>query len=386
MLRMMRVKMLIGWSALKTNRQVEITGRMSYRLRVIAIAVAISLSMPLLGRTSTAQTQEDNTSIPASEVLRFDFSIKLPSPPLKMAWSPDQKYIAISEFRTGNVRLIDVEHRQVAETILARGDAMTVMAWSPDSQFLAIVYTHQVRLVSRAGEEIASILNPTPECRIPVFEETASIAFTSDGKALWAACGVDDVHAPFVGAIKISVPSLQIAASRVFGIPEHGTRSGAFNYRLNNVGESVVASSILLSFTEGNPIQIRNYINVQDLDSGRQLFPFLPLKYPSAATNNLAHHLAIGGDLVAAIWAVESDRPTIQIVDATTPNKSIFLRRCCCVWRWVNLTRWPSGRRFNEACRVRLSKRRACGHWIAYGCVHSCPMPKWRRVAPRCCP
>ncbi len=201
------------------------------------------------------------------------------------------------------------------------------MTWSPDGKILALANTVHLRIVSIEGAELNVLQNPAPECRIPVFELPPSITFTSDGSALWAGCGIDDAQTSIVGAIKLSVPTLQVIDKIVFPLPEFGKRTGAYSYRMQVVGTSVVMSSILLSFddTPTGPKEIRSYLNVYDLETRRQMFPYKRIFAPKSEPLAFANKLAFGTRKVGTMWSISSARHAVEIMAIDSHDQAVAL-------------------------------------------------------------
>jgi WD40 repeat protein len=293
---------------------------------VIAFAALTSFLFTVLCQKVNAESAVETT--PPREIVEFEFTIKLPQAPDSIAWSADKKYIAVSEFFTGNVRLVDVEHHQVTDKIVAVGSGGSIMAWNPDNNLLALANAHQLRLISRNGVEISSIANPVGTCGVSEIQRTPSISFSPDGSFVWAGCRVANAKTSFVCAIKLSVPTLEVVGNRECDVPERGKRTDVFSYRLRHSGASVEMSSIVLSFddTPASPKEIRTYVNVQDLSGGVQVFPTTRIVYPNAGPLTFPSNLTIGGNKLAAIWQTPSrNNPRIEILDMRHQDNTIFL-------------------------------------------------------------
>ncbi|MEQ1716202.1 MAG: hypothetical protein ABL907_09500 [Hyphomicrobium sp.] len=184
------------------------------RLGIISIATIIGLdAIVAAGGESIVSTSEAQPRVPLS----FEFSIKLPDYPSQVAWSRDGKRLAVSQFNTGKVRFIDLESRQILETVLeASGDPK--MVWSPDDKYLALNdggKANGLRIVETATwKDVGHKPRLTGEC---ILQDGPALGFSTDGTFLWIACykrqsEPQPNQGPYKALLKLNVPDLSVAA------------------------------------------------------------------------------------------------------------------------------------------------------------------------------
>ena len=174
-----------------------------------------------LGSITLAGAGEDSNVSQAdaqrSAPLSFEFSIKLPDYPSQVAWSRDGKRLAVSQFNTGKVRFIDLESRQILDTVLeASGDPK--MVWSPDDKYLALNdgdKANGLRIVETATwKDVGHKPRLTGEC---ILQDGPALGFSKDGKFLWISCykrqsALQPNQGPYKALLKLNVPDLSVSA------------------------------------------------------------------------------------------------------------------------------------------------------------------------------
>jgi hypothetical protein len=78
------------------------------------------------------------SSYEANAILTFEFSLTLPDYPSRMAWSPDNRFLAATQFNKGQVLLIDVAHQRLSDQGIIGQLHDPIMAWSPNSRYIAL--------------------------------------------------------------------------------------------------------------------------------------------------------------------------------------------------------------------------------------------------------
>jgi hypothetical protein len=181
--------------------------------RTCAIAMSLgSITLAVAGEDSNVSQAEAQRSAPLS----FEFSIKLPDYPSQVAWSRDGKRLAVSQFNTGKVRFIDLESRQILDTVLeASGNPK--MVWSPDDKYLALNdggKANGLRIVETATwKDVGHKSRLTGEC---ILQDGPALGFSNDGKFLWIACMKHQTkpepnQGPYKALLKLTVPDLSVA-------------------------------------------------------------------------------------------------------------------------------------------------------------------------------
>jgi WD40-like Beta Propeller Repeat len=142
------------------------------------------------------------------------FDIEFNSP--KATWSPDGRLLLLDNLNLPGVeaRLLDVAAGKLLSPPLYAGSPISDAAWSPDGKWLALsersrVYAERdpalatVRLYASAlRRETARISAGDAGCSAGLAE---GMAFTADSKALWILCSHETKEAK---AIKLKVPAL----------------------------------------------------------------------------------------------------------------------------------------------------------------------------------
>jgi hypothetical protein len=138
------------------------------RMRRVIIAAAAAL----MAATS---------SFGADAILTFEFSVTLPDYPSRMAWSPDNRFLAATQFNRG-VLLIDVARQRLSDQGVIGRLHDPIMAWSPDSRYIALNGLPYFALVSVGDwKEVARLKSPVDGCR---FQHSRALAFTPDSQAV----------------------------------------------------------------------------------------------------------------------------------------------------------------------------------------------------------
>ena len=180
--------------------------RLTFRMLCCAAFLAICLF--------TAHVVDAGSDGPSrDDVLSFEFSIKLPGAPVSFGWSPDGKRLAVSQWNTGVVRLIDVERQLLEDAVLPAASPTPGIAWSPDGKYVALNETGRsngIKLLRTGDWSITATRDRlgSPPC---VLASDAGFAFTSDSKALWVNCQYSGLKSPtYVSAIKLELPTLEL--------------------------------------------------------------------------------------------------------------------------------------------------------------------------------
>jgi hypothetical protein len=185
----------------------------------------------------TLSVVSSRAEIEHSPRLVFEFALKLPDFPTRMAWSPDNRFLAVSQFNTGDVRIVDILNRQLLGQPVARKAAEPILAWSSDSRFLAL-NALGIRILDSTGwHEIARIKSPTDSCWFQ-----GALAFTPDGRFLWATCRVNEAIAKYTAALKFRMPALEIEDRLDVDPPVLGAKA------INEGSSRITSDKELLSF------------------------------------------------------------------------------------------------------------------------------------------
>ena len=147
-------------------------------------------------------------SYEANAILTFEFSLTLPDYPSRMAWSPDNRFLAATQFNKGQVLLIDVAHQRLSDQVIIGQMHDPIMAWSPNSRYIAVNGSTSFALVSVADwKEIARLKSPVDGCW---FQHSRALAFTPDSQAVWISCIQRGPPVRLTAALKLRVPTLEI--------------------------------------------------------------------------------------------------------------------------------------------------------------------------------
>jgi WD40 repeat protein len=235
-------------------------------MRLGSITVAAS-SADSISSTDTTQPRAP---------LSFEFSVKLPDYPSQVAWSRDGKRLAVSQFNTGKVRFIDLESRQILETVLeASGDPK--MVWSPNDKYLALNdggKANGLRIFETATwKELGHKSRLTGEC---IFQDGPAFGFSKDGKYLWASCYKRQSEPQpnqdsYKALLKLNVPDLSVAAVVDRPLPVPLDFAAVSNDYAVSTPTGTSLSTIVSSRFDGRdqlgaPI-LRTFATISELDS-----------------------------------------------------------------------------------------------------------------------
>jgi hypothetical protein len=143
------------------------------------------------------------------------------------AWSPDSRY-AIFFNGSRTPWLIDVQERSVVTIAGATSCCAQASAWSPNGQLIAVRYSGaHIHLVSFPKFERITYRPQLSAGRLTrnCWFTTNALAFTPDGRFLWAGCAARDERDRFTIAVKLSVPDLEIVEEADAVVPETGNRT-----------------------------------------------------------------------------------------------------------------------------------------------------------------
>lgn len=234
-------------------------------------------------QNSIATSTESQPRAPLS----FEFSIKLPDYPSQVAWSRDGKRLAVSQFNTGKVRFIDLESRQILETVLeASGDPK--MVWSPDDKYLALNdggKANGLRIVETATwKDVGHKPRLTGEC---IMQAGPALGFSKDGKFLWIACYKKQSkpqanQGPYKALLKLNVPDLSVSGIVERSLPlPLDFAAVSDDYAVSSPTGSSLSTIVSSRFEGrdqlGGPI-LRTFATLSRLDSEATLGPTVELQ------------------------------------------------------------------------------------------------------------
>jgi hypothetical protein len=253
----------------------------------------------------------DRTS--SSAILNFEFALTLPDYPSRMAWSPDNRFLAATQFNTGQALLIDVVNKRPSDQVMFHPIHDSIMAWSPDSRFMALNSPTALALVSVADwKEVARLKTSANGCW---FQHSDSLSFTPDSQAVWISCIQRGTPSQYTAALKLRVPTLEVVDRLEMDspIPGNRTNNGAGD-RITSDNKLIVLSSMIGSCSEEKNAdgahRCVNFLYGFDLHGRLPLFsPFAikddadPFRVPAGA------QVAQNGRVAVVSWTPPSQQP-----------------------------------------------------------------------------
>lgn len=141
------------------------------------------------------------------EIVKLEFSLKLPIYPTALTWSPDGETIALNGPK---IHAVNVRARSVSGPLLTNNGADNIH-YSPDGTILALQGIRLQLLSTADWRELAIIQSRQVESCW--FGPSNGMAFTPDGRHIWIACLAG--RGPFV-ALKLRVPDLTVEETTSF--------------------------------------------------------------------------------------------------------------------------------------------------------------------------
>jgi hypothetical protein len=254
------------------------------------------------------------------DILSFEATIALPESPGTAAWSNDGRFLAVSQpVYSGTLRVVDVAARKLTDPIFASNvGPSTTVAWSPDDKVIAIVDGQKVRFVKHPERSVIGTVHRDPE--LYAFTNKGAASFTRDGLFVWVGCMVAGSRKPKnVAAIKIELSTMSIVDSVQLVPPGEGHTSGWTSETITG-GDGHIYLLTTNTFwpTDGseNPKTHRMYFSVFDLTDQKFIVKnviYMPRrnKYEDAngimylpASKKLALRIAGNGTLAIALSSV----------------------------------------------------------------------------------
>jgi hypothetical protein len=252
------------------------------------------------------------SSYEANAILTFEFSLTLPDYPSRMAWSPDNRFLAATQFNEGQVLLVDVAHQRLSDQGVIGRLHDPIMAWSPDSRYIALDGPPFLALVSVADwKEVARLRSPVDGCR---FQHSRALAFTPDSQAVWISCIQRGPPVRHAAALKLRIPTLEIEDRLETDPPVMSDASiYAPEDRITSHNDSLLLLSQVSSCSADkhpNGSKCVQFLVGYDLSNKSPLFmPFAikdetdPFRIPTSA------QIAAIGNLAVASWTPPSRQP-----------------------------------------------------------------------------
>ena len=246
--------------------------------------VGLPTVLAVLGYLTGAAVAE--SSLAADEgsegrpILRLEKRIGIKDHPQTMVWSSDNRHLAIKGFNDGKLYVYDANSADGATRVLAERIGAASLAWSPDGQIIAINQSPSaaIRLIAaRDGREVGrrDIPHRQPYENCPF--STLPIAFTADGRSLWATCGRENATTSFPVALKLRLPDLVAEDRLMLNPPVADEKARSRSYSLARVGGKLTLSTITRSVTNVYEsfgiIKQRVFATGFDLETKEQWFP-----------------------------------------------------------------------------------------------------------------
>jgi WD40 repeat protein len=296
---------------MRVSKRVVGVGLINILIVLGGLVQALLLNLPTASGKEPQQQQS---------ILTPAFSIKLPDFPFPMAWSQDSKWIAISGFNTGDVRLIDVEHQKLTDKILVHGAGpLAMMSWSQDGSMIAIVTPNGLTIVSVGnGSEIVRGPKQADDCWFPSLANDATpiMTFTPDGKSLWIACLVATKDVKYTAAVKLKVPTLEIEDRIEDDAPVPGLRSSCTNYIMSSRPDGILLTRTPKAHDDQSEAKTaRTFLSVLNISTKSRLFA--PIEVASKIPDYPALTKAIVTDknTTVVFRYAYSDVPAVAIFD-----------------------------------------------------------------------
>jgi hypothetical protein len=203
--------------------------------------------------TISVAAEEGKPNIPSGSqrILTLEARIKLPDYPWRLAWSPDNETIAVTQYNKGELRLVHLKDHTVGEPVLTHFPGSAPIAWSPRMAYLVAAQRGGIRLFSTADwREVAGVPSPHDGCHSQT--ETPP-AFTTDGAYIWVSCAQHSTHGGYLAAVKLAVPDLQIADRLPLESPDIEKRLSALHDTIKLQGTRVAFSTIIAKYVPSKP-------------------------------------------------------------------------------------------------------------------------------------
>jgi WD40 repeat protein len=234
--------------------------------------------------TGAAVAQGSLAADEASEgraILQFEKRIGIKDHPQIIAWSSDNRHLALKGFNDGRLYVYDANSSDGAVRVLADRIGSAALAWSPDGQ--TIVLNQQapisaIRLLSaHDGQEIGRRDIPLRQSYENCPLSGLPIAFTDDGRSLWMTCGRPNATTSFPIALKLRLPDFVAEDRLMLDPPVSDEKTHSRNYSLARIDGKLTLSTITLSVTNVYEsfgiIKQRPFATGFDLDAKAQWFP-----------------------------------------------------------------------------------------------------------------
>lgn len=250
------------------------------RSRLGLLMVLAGLACP----TGAAVAQGSLAADEASEgraILRFENRIGIKDHPQIIAWSSDNRHLALKGFNDGRLYVYDANSADGAVRVLADRIGRVALAWSPDGQTIAVKQQAPItaiRLLSaHDGKEIGRRDIPPRQPYENCSFSDLPIAFTDDGRSLWATCGKMNATTSFPIALKLRLPDFVAEDRLMLSPPVSDEKTHSRSYSLARVGGKLTLSTITRSVTNVYEsfgiIKHRVFATGFDVDAKAQWFP-----------------------------------------------------------------------------------------------------------------
>src|SRR5262245_26631949 len=206
------------------------------------------LLIEICRRNKIADCEKPREVSKGHPILTFEsvFDIEFNSP--RATWSLDGRLLLLDNLNppAHEVRLLDVAARKLLGPPLYSGSLISDAAWSPDGRYIALserqrVFAERnpglaaVRLYASATRrELARIFAADAGCTAGLEE---GMAFTADSRALWLLCSHPTKEAK---AIKLKVPSLAVEDQFLPPTPIAGWSESYWEDELQRVADDLI--------------------------------------------------------------------------------------------------------------------------------------------------
>lgn len=200
----------------------------------------------LVGATFVAMLMSSMTS---AGPLKLQFSFKAPYPSKDLAWSPDNRFIALAQDKTYKVLLLNADTRAVIDgSIKWKAYPLPTLYWAVDSKSLAVI-GYDVALVSAAdGREIKRTTIPLDQCDNRFGRRAASASTVG----LWLSCGTIRQREAYTAVYGLSLPELLPKESVKGEVPKIGYTNTIFASRIERFSDISLLATVFDSCVPGN--------------------------------------------------------------------------------------------------------------------------------------